>query len=258
MDSRQYRSEDPAPVFNAWHPPSSEYDGISRLYLPASVDTDDFTAGEYFTLGDSDENHRGPMLHGTVDELTQCSYNSFKSLTTETELYKQSTDVDVDLGYSLFYLPMLDGERDHYLVNKSLDVQSSKLSNVFRCMLGETVTGLALAKEIQNSSCPFFSTIADEHLISAIDWTSLDELVSLMGQNYRIPKEKITDNIFDMLKQELLFHSATMVREFDHLDLMWKYRIRKFDYINATAAMSSGLLLSEGKAQRGEPGRHTE
>ena len=231
-------------------PPASEYDGEYKFYLRNETSVDDWAEGEVFSLGLPGENRRGPVLIGNIDTISASSIFDLKEVVPDASLSFSPVDNIPNIGYSLFYLPLLDGDIDPHGFSKGLSAESSSLSGIFRSLLGESVSGISIAKEIQLSWCPFF-TDTDNH-ISSIDWQSLDNLNSLSSE-YKIPKKQITDNIFDILKHELLYHAATMTREFDHDDLMWKFRFRNIGGINSSYAKSSGLKLLEGKSLPGAP-----
>ena len=231
-------------------PPKSEYDDVSKFYLRNETSVDDWAQGEIFSLGLPDEERRGPVLIGEVDTISASSIFDLKEVVPDASLSFSPDDNVPPVGYSLFYLPMIDGDTDPHRFSKGLSAEDDSLSGIFRAILGESISGISLAKEIQLSSCPFFTTTGD--FISSIDWNSLDELPSIVS-SYKIPRKKITDNIFDLMKHELMFHAATMVREFDYEDLMWKFRFRHIGAIDGSKAVIGGLKLLGDKALPGSP-----
>jgi len=232
-----------------YSPPKSEYDGTSKFYLSNSTDLDAWNYGEPFTLGKDQDVRRLPLLTGAIDSLVNSNQFNLKELVSETSLGFNPSDSVLNVGFSLFHLPLIDGG-DFHAVSKALQSDSTTLSHVFRALLGESMSGIFMAKEIQHSACPFFTD--DENFLSCIDWDSLDALPHPVG-NFSIPKDKITDNIFDLLKDELLFHGATMTREFSHSDLIWKFRFKQIDAINVSEAKKSGLVLRGTKMVAGAP-----
>jgi hypothetical protein len=231
-------------------PPKSEYDDVPKFYLRNETSIDDWAQGEVFSLGLPAEERRGPVLIGEIDTISASSIFDLKEVVPDTSLSFSPSDQIPNVGYSLFYLPMLDGDTDPNRFSKGLSAEDDSLSGIFRAILGESIAGISLAKEIQLSSCPFFTTTGD--FTSSIDWNSLDELPSIVSL-YKIPRKKITDNIFDLLKHELAFHAATMVREFDYEDLMWKFRFRHIGAIDASKAFIGGFKLLGDKALPGSP-----
>jgi hypothetical protein len=230
-------------------PPKSEYDGVAKFYLANNTDFDAWQIGENFSLGKAMAARRLPVMTGQIDTLVNSDRFDLKELTADTSLSFDPSDSTENVGFSLFYLPMIDNI-DNHRVSKALQSDSTVLSHVFRALLGESMAGIFLANEIQFSACPFFTTDGD--FISSIDWDSLDSLPHPVN-DFSIPKDKVTDNIFDLLKQEILFHGAVMVREFDYTDLMWKFRFRQIGSINVSAAKMSGLVLRGTKMLPGVP-----
>jgi hypothetical protein len=253
IEDRNFNIDDqwfPWPYSN-YLPPKSEYDGVTKFYLRKETSVDDWSAGEAFSIGLPSDKRRGPCLIGNIDTIKQSDiFDTLKEIIPETSLSLNPQSTSVPCGYSLFYLPLLDGDDDQHKFSKALSAEHDSLSGIFRAILGESISGISIAKEIQLSNCPFFTTTGD--FTSSIDWNSLDELPSL-SNIYKIPREKVTNNIFDLLKHELLFHAATMVREFDYEDLMWKLRFRHIGAIDASQSIIGGFKLLGDKALPGAP-----
>jgi len=245
-----FPSEDAPRHSGNYLPPKSEYDDVPKFYLRNETSIDDWSEGEVFSLGLPAEERRGPVLIGEIDTISASSIFDLKEVVPGTSLSFSPDDNIPPVGYSLFYLPIIDGDTDPHRFSKGLSAESDSLSGIFRAILGESIAGISIAKEIQLSSCPFFTTTGD--FTSSIDWNSLDELPSIVSL-YKIPRKKITDNIFDLLKHELAFHAATMIREFDYEDLMWKFRFRHIGAIDASKAFIGGFKLLGDKALPGSP-----
>lgn len=231
----------------------------SSLWLPPGTNLDSFVDGEEITLGDG---RRFPKLHATVDTLDDSDEHDIEELAVVGDLSVEP-GYEIVGGSSLFYLPLLEywkrdeGEiesienLDAHYVNKALSLRTNTLSDIIGKILGDTaITSLDLAKELQQTQNPFFTTTGD--FVSQIDWDSFDELTKMNGIYYDLDFEN-TDSIAKIFKNEILFHSAHMTREWDDSDQMWKFRFRSIGPPNKSEAWSLGYRLTEAKTQAGAP-----
>jgi hypothetical protein len=241
---------------------SYDDDNEWKLYIDSLYDTNNLVEGDIILVGDG---RRFPQLRGIIDEIVPVDgYDGLNRITLDPLSLFTTKGETFLYGTSLFYLPLceiinadtddLDGKTiqtlDPHRIVKSLSIETFKLSDIFRALLGEFVIGINISNEVQVSDCPFFTTIED--FTSSIDWNSLDNLGRIQGQHYIAPIESV-NSLKAILKNELLFHRAHMTREFDSSYLMWRYRFVPIGPINASWAALSGFHLDGNKALTGPP-----
>jgi len=221
-----------------------------RIFLKKDTSIDGWSEDESFSLGVPSDDRRTPTMYGSIYQIQESDKYDFVEVVLDSGMTYYPDDYVPFVGLSLFRLEIIDDEIDEHAFSKSLAAETDKLSYIFRSILGESIPGISIAIEMQLSFCPFFTTVGD--FVSSIDWDSLDRIKTLSNL-FRIRSDQIADNVFDLLKNELLYNASFMVREFDHNLLMWRYRFRNIEGINASYAHLSNLKLLEGKTLRGAP-----
>ena len=246
-------------TYQSYHIPPDEA-GEKVLWLdPETADTTSYSNNEIVNFGDNSKIYT--QMKGTVDgALTENSINGYIEMEVDDDELITVDATTVPSFMSLFHIPSLENPKkpedakDSFVAIKQSDIKTDRISDIFRLMLGDpNVSGLSIAPELQNTWCPFFTTIESEGLTSIIDWNSMDEhMKPFPGQVYMY-SPKGNDTIYSMLKNELLLHLTTMTCEWDYTHGMNRFKFRHIGPVNSSDAYFSGRIIDESKNKTKPP-----
>ena len=175
------------------------------------------------------------------------------------------------MGVGLFYYPPIENglfiqnatlsikdalipQADPYGIGQITYAAATKLSDIFRGLLGETGgTIITIPDNFQQTHITGFSTRGD--WVSCIDWDDLDDKTSAfqkdLGISYEINLSRPI-NIYKLFVDELILHGLTPTWEWDQSDGMFKMRFRHVGAINISTAIVEGRYIAEKNINYGE------
>lgn len=253
--------------------PMIDTDGgeASTLCLDENTYEGTFSNGETVHFGRGMELDKAPRLEAELSAaIDEDDDEQDVPLMYVTNNRLETVDTDTfNTGGSLFFHPFMqqlavsdgdtqDGVSDPFLIQKAIDLQGVKLSDILRAMFGETRAGVTVPPEVQLSSVPFFTTIDGdvwdygEDFVSIIDWDSMDRNMQHIpgAPQYYSLNIKKARSVYDILKNEVLLHGCMMTREWDFTNLQWVIRFRPIEPMNKSEAYFSGRTITETNMTR--------
>ena len=246
-------------------PPKSE-DGTRRLWI-AGTDTDLYDSGESIDFGDK--------YATTVDSLSTSTLSENLSLEYTGQIESVNNN-KTWLGNSLTYIPMAQlvdyidydsfsesaddefrnfniDKSDPYMISSTIDfTDEDNLSDLIRSFLNESIVGITVPAKITLSHVPFFTTTGGRN--SFINWDSFDAVFRSMGDwhYYHLPQEEEI-NLWDILRNETLFHQAMMTWQWDDSINQFVIGFRRMGPASFGVARNSGKYITESKYFGGAP-----
>jgi len=235
---------------SAWFAPNA-----GKINLAPDTDINAFITNELFYLGDTDN---PKQLYGSIDSLgTSAEYPSI--VPTTNAFWNTCGTAKMKIGETLFYIPFVvrdpeeeivtTYESDHWIINQAYaELSSDKLSDLLRALLGETITGITVPRYLRLTWVPFFTDVSvggSTEFASMIDWDSMDDKFKKIssGHQYSLPlDDKIS--IYNILRNETMFHGCHMTLEWDPTDEMEKIKFRHIGPINATNAINTDRRIT--------------
>lgn len=255
----------------------------SKLYFKKDADLGNINNGENIILGRENDRYKRPryLLGGVSVTGTSNGYPYVTLANGELYPVNDFKASPIFYGVGLWYIPALEGDidaidsdeysitrmvgpaeaisrtdptlpfqmnnTDPWQVTQNLTGESSILSDAFRVILKDDDASYSLSANLTLTDICGFSDTTKDDVDSWIDWDSLDQFSSVVlpgKQTYRI-NVGAEFNLYQQLKNELVFHGIMPTWEWDDSKNHFMMRFRPIGPINITEASASGRALNE-------------
>lgn len=179
---------------------------------------------------------------GDADNYIVVAQMTEESSSEETSIWSRVTGND-PLNKGLFFpaeMIFWNEEAqpdDPWVVSQLYDVKTDTVGNIFKAILGQTVSGVNVSEPFQADWIPDYDTI---------DWTVLDEYMdSLPFEVYLELRYEGKINPLEMLTEELKFYGLTPTYEWNESSGQYKIGFRKCGSVNKTMATLGGRTITD-------------